>query len=220
VVAGEEVKLEPTKPVYIHDYFRQASGITYGGRGSTTVHKRYPSGPAPADKRARLAKPLPKDPITGKDQQIVALAKPFRFHCGGSCAFSTVGDYLRFAQMLLDGGTIGGQRVLSPKTVATMTSDHLGTGIRNQVAGVEQHRDGYGFGLGVAVRLHEGIAATPGSKGDYTWNGANGTLFWNDPRERLTVVVGTAAPGEIRKYYREQMGALVYGAMTASRPAP
>ena len=64
------------------------------------------------------------------------------------------------------------------------------------------------------VRLQAGIAATPGSVGDYTWNGANGTLFWNDPAERLTVVVGTAAPGEIRKYYREQMGALVYGAMT------
>ena len=98
-----------------------------------------------------------------------------------------------------------------------MTSDHLGAHIRNQVAGTEPHRDGYGFGLGVAVRLHDGVAATPGSKGDYTWNGANGTSFWADPQERLVVVVGTAAPGEIRKYYREQTGALVYGAMTELR---
>ena len=54
----------------------------------------------------------------------------------------------------------------------------------------------------------------PGSRGDYTWNGANGTAFWADPKERLVVVMGTVGPGEIRKYYREQMGALVYGAMT------
>ena len=61
------------------------------------------------------------------------------------------------------------------------------------------------------------VAATPGTKGDFTWNGANGTQFWADPQERLVVVVGTAAPGEIRKYYREQMGTLVYGSMTELR---
>jgi CubicO group peptidase (beta-lactamase class C family) len=94
-----------------------------------------------------------------------------------------------------------------------MTSDHLGSNIKNNVAQVEQHRDGYGFGLGVAVRMQDGIAATPGTTGDYTWNGANGTAFWVDPKERLVVVYGTVAPGEIRKYYREQVGALVYGAM-------
>jgi len=65
--------------------------------------------------------------------------------------------------------------------------------------------------------MHDGVAATPGTKGDFTWNGANGTQFWADPQERLVVVVGTAAPGKIRKYYREQMGALVYGAMTKLR---
>jgi CubicO group peptidase (beta-lactamase class C family) len=171
----------------------------------------------PAEKRKRLARPLAKDPIDGNEQTIAILDKPVKFDCAGSCAFSTVGDYLRFGQMLLDGGIIDGRRVLSPKTVAVMTSDHLGPNIRNQVAGTEPHRDGYGFGLGVAVRVHDGLAAVPGSKGDFTWNGANGTAFWADPQERLVVVYGTAAPGEIRKYYREQMGALVYGAMTALR---
>jgi CubicO group peptidase (beta-lactamase class C family) len=278
---------EPAKPIFIHDLFRHTSGITYGGRGSTPVHKLYPAGSAavalqyngeefiaklaslpllhqpgtvwdysfstdvlglviekvtsqklgeylksavwdkvrmpdtsfelPADKRKRLARPLPNDPIDGKAQRIALLDTPAKFHCGGACAFSTVGDYLRFGQMLLDGGTIDGRRVLSPKTVAVMTSDHIGANIKNQVAGTEPHRDGYGFGLGVAVRMSEGVAATPGSKGDYTWNGAYGTSFWADPQERLVVVVGTSAPGEIRKYYREQMGALVYGAMTELR---
>ena len=128
-----------------------------------------------------------------------------------------MGDYLRFAQMLNNGGVLDGQRILSPKTVQHMTSDHLGATIKNNVAALEGHREGYGFGLTVAVRLVDGLAATPGTPGDYTWNGANGTLFWNDPQEKLTVVVGTAGPGEIRKVYREQMGVLVYGAMVESR---
>jgi CubicO group peptidase (beta-lactamase class C family) len=283
VVTSGELKLEPAKPIYIHDLFRHTSGITYGGRGDTAVHKLYPSGSAPAaaqyaseefiaklasvpllyqpgtvwdygfsidvlglviekvsgkrlgdflktsvwdkvnmpdttfnvpdEKRKRLARPLAKDPMNGNPQNIAILDKPVKFDCAGSCAFSTVGDYLRFGQMLLDGGIIDGKRVLSPKTVRAMTSDHLGNNIKNNVAGTEPHRDGYGFGLSVAVRLVDGVAAVPGTAGDYTWNGANGTAFWADPKERLVVVYGTVAPGEIRKYYREQVGALVYGAM-------
>jgi CubicO group peptidase (beta-lactamase class C family) len=282
--AGAEPTLEAAKqPIFIHDLYRHTSGITYGGRGSTAVHKLYPAGSAgaavqytaedfvakvsslpllhqpgtvwdygfstdvlglvvekvsgkrlgeflkasvwdkvgmkdttfdPSGREARIARPLANDPLTGKPQQITNLGKPWKFDCAGSCAYATVGDYLRFGQMLVNGGEIDGQRVLSPKTVAWMTSDHLGPNIRNNVAGTEPHRDGYGFGLMVAVRLHDGVAATNGSKGDYSWNGANGTSFWADPKEKLVVVVGTAAPGEIRKYYREQMGALVYGAMT------
>jgi CubicO group peptidase (beta-lactamase class C family) len=89
----------------------------------------------------------------------------------------------------------------------------LGTQIKNNVALTEAGRDGYGFGLGVAVRTEPGIAATNGSVGDYSWNGANGTVFWVDPKEKLVVVMMSVGPGEIRKYYREQMSALVYGAM-------
>ena len=283
VAADGSIKLEPANPIYIHDLYRHTSGLTYGARGDTPVHKLYPAGSAPAaaqytadefinklaatpllyqpgtvwdygfsidvlglvvekvsgkrlgdylktsvwdkvgmpdttfnvpaDKRKRLARPLPKDPLTGRDQHIVILDKAVKFDCAGSCAFSTVGDYLRFGQMLLNGGEIDGKRVIGPRTVRAMTSDHLGTAIKNNVAGIEQHRDGYGFGLSVAVRLQDGLAAVPGTTGDYTWNGANGTAFWVDPKERLVVVYGTVAPGEIRKYYREQVGALVYGAM-------
>jgi len=278
---------EAARPIFVHDLLRHTSGLTYGGRGSTPVHKLYPASSSsaatqysaeefiaklasvpllyqpgtvwdyglstdvlgvviekvtgqklgdylsaavwekvrmldtyfevPGDKRKRIARPLPNDPLSGKPQQIALLDTPTKFQCGGGCAFATVADYLRFGQMLLDGGSIDGRRVLSPKTVAYMTSDHLAEGIKNQVAGTEPNRDGYGFGLGVAVRLKDGVAATSGTKGDYTWNGANGTLFWADPHERLVVVVGTAAPGEIRRYYREQMAALVYGAMTELR---
>ncbi|MFO1329453.1 MAG: serine hydrolase domain-containing protein [Rubrivivax sp.] len=285
---GGELTTVPAKePISIQDLMRHTSGITYGGRGSTAVHKLWPAsssatsvqytgaefidkiGPLPllyqpgttwdyglsidvlglvvekvsgqrlgdymkaafwdklkmtdatfwpsAAQRQRVARPLPQDPLTGRDQAIASLDRSPKFDCGGGCAFATVGDYLRFAQMLNNGGVLDGQRILSPKTVQHMTSDHLGATIKNNVAALEGHREGYGFGLTVAVRLVDGLAATPGTPGDYTWNGANGTLFWNDPQEKLTVVVGTAGPGEIRKVYREQMGVLVYGAMVESR---
>ena len=167
----------------------------------------------PAAKRVRIAQPFPIDPITGKPQNIRLIRETPKLECGGGCAFATAADYLRFGQMLLNGGVIDGRRVLSPKTVRLMTSDSLGTEVKNNVAGTEAGRAGYGFGFGVAVRPQPGIASTNGTVGDYSWNGANGTSWWNDPQEKLVVVTMTAAPGEIRKYYREQMAALVYGAM-------
>jgi CubicO group peptidase (beta-lactamase class C family) len=163
--------------------------------------------------RPRLAHPFPNDPLTGKPQAIKLLDTPTKFDCGGACSFATVGDYLRFGQMLLNGGELDGQRILSPKTVHHMTSNHLGSDIKNTVANIEPHRGGFSFGLGVAVRTGEGLSSVPGNPGEFTWNGAYGTQFFCDPKERLVVVVGTAAPGELRKYYREQVQDIVYGAM-------
>ncbi len=167
----------------------------------------------PDNKRGRLAQPFALNPLDGKPQSIPLLAQQTKSDCGGACAFGTVGDYLRFGQMLLNGGSLGNQRVLSPKTVSWMTSNHLGADIRNTVAGIEPHRDGYGFGLGVAVRMQPGLAAVPGNVGEYSWNGAYGTAFFVDPKEELVVVLGTAAPGDLRKYYRELLQTLVYSAM-------
>jgi CubicO group peptidase (beta-lactamase class C family) len=165
------------------------------------------------EQRARLARPFANDPVTGKPQSIELLDTPTKFDCGGACSFATVGDYIRFGQMLLNGGELDGQRILGPKTVHHMTSNHLGPEIKNNVANVEPHRGGFGFGLGVAVRTSEGLSSVPGNPGEFTWNGAYGTAFFVDPKERLVVVVGTAAPGELRKYYREQVQDIVYGAM-------
>ena len=167
----------------------------------------------PAGKRARIAQPFALNPLDGKPQSIAVIARQTQFDCGGACAFGTVADYLRFGQMLVNGGVLDDQRILSPKTVVHMTSNHLGPEIVNTVGVVEPHREGYGFGLGVAVRVHQGISAVPGNPGEFSWNGAYGTQFFADPKEKLVVVVGTAAPGELRKYYREQVQALVYGAM-------
>src|SRR5690349_19075070 len=167
--------------------------------------------------RARVARPFPNNPLDGKPQTIAAIDKPPTFDCGGACACGTMGDSIRFVQMLLNAGSLGGQQVLSPAFVQLVTTNHLGAGIQNRVAAVEPHRDGYGFGLGVAVRLQPGLAAVPGNPGEFTWNGANGTGFFVDPKEQLVVAFGTAAPGELRKYYREQVQDLVYGAL--AKPA-
>ena len=168
----------------------------------------------PAAKRDRVAQPFHVNPLDGKPQNILSTEVDAKFECGGSCSKGTVGDYLRFGQMLVNGGELEGHRVLSPAMVKLMTSNHLGKEIVNRVAVVEPHRAGYGFGLGVAVRVEPGLAAVPGNVGEFSWNGAYGTGFFADPEAKLVVVFGTAAPGELRKYYREQMQDLVYGAMT------
>jgi CubicO group peptidase (beta-lactamase class C family) len=84
--------------------------------------------------KGRFAKPLPNDPETGKPQFVLhADGAPIKFECGGGCALSTASDYLRFAQMLLNRGTLDGQRILGPRTIAYMTADHLGPEIQNNV---------------------------------------------------------------------------------------
>jgi CubicO group peptidase (beta-lactamase class C family) len=194
------------------------SGTSLGGHLSETVWKPLKMTDTtfrPTEAQmARVARPFPNNPLDGKPQSIAALNRAATFDCGGACAFGSMGDYIRFGQMLLNGGSLEGAQVLSPATVQLMTSDHLGSSIQNRVANVEPHRGGYGFGLGVAVRMHNGQAAVPGNPGEYSWNGANGTGFFADPKEQLVVAYGTAAPGELRKYYREQVQNLVYGALS------
>ncbi|WP_114638119.1 serine hydrolase domain-containing protein [Polynucleobacter necessarius] len=280
---GKLTTVPAKNPITVQDLVRHTNGLTYGGRGTTAVHKLYPAGSAPAavqytapefiDKlastpllyepgtvwdygfgidvlgiieekiagkplgsalqeriwnkvgmpnttfqvaekdRARLAQPLPIDPMTGKPQKVDILNQTVKFDCGGSCAFSTAGDYVRFGQMLLNGGSLDGKRVLGPQTVAFMTSNHLNKDIKNNVGGTEPGRVGYGFGLGVAVRMERGLSAINGNVGDFTWNGANGTIFWVDPKEQMVVVMMAVAPGEIRKVHREQLNSVIYGAL-------
>ena len=194
------------------------TGKTLGGHLADTVWKPLKMVDTtfrPTESQmARVARPFPNNPLDGKPQSIVALRRAASFDCGGGCTFGSMADYIRFGQMLLAGGSLEGQQILSPAFVQLMTSNHLGAGILNRVAAVEPHRDGYGFGLGVAVRMQSGLAAVPGNPGEYTWNGANGTGFFCDPKEQLVVAFGTAAPGELRKYYREQVQDLVYGALS------
>ena len=102
-----------------------------------------------------------------------------RFESGGGGLVSTAADYLRFCQMLLNGGELDGVRILSPKSVQLMTSDHTGY-LAEGFGG-----SGYGFGLGVAVALDPGAIGELSSVGEYNWGGAAGTRFWIDPQEEL-----------------------------------
>jgi CubicO group peptidase (beta-lactamase class C family) len=169
----------------------------------------------PASKAARIAKPLPIDPDTGRAPAFRLPVKPWQYDCGGGCASGTAADYIRFAQMLLNQGTFDGTRVLSRKTVEYMTADHLGPTVdvsRLHEFAVE-HIDGFGFGLGVAVRRQSGIAGVPGTPGEFLWSGAQGTMFWVDPKEELAVVFLANTPGPVRRHYRELVKALIVQAI-------
>jgi CubicO group peptidase (beta-lactamase class C family) len=168
----------------------------------------------PEAERARYAKALPNDPVTREPQTLRDGTKPYKFDCGGGCAVSTAIDYLRFAQMLLNRGELDGVRILTRKSVDYMTADHMGpeidaTNLRNY-----PNINGYGFGLGVAVRRGAGISGVNSSPGEFHWAGSTGTYFWVDPAEELAVVFMAHAPGAIRYYHRQVMHAMVMQALT------
>jgi CubicO group peptidase (beta-lactamase class C family) len=104
---------------------------------------------------------------------------PRRSFSGGAGLLSTAEDYARFLQMLLNGGELDGERVLSPKTVELMTTDHLGD---------LDFRAGEGFGLGFSVVEDLGERGQPGSVGEFGWGGAYHSTYWVDPEEQLVVV--------------------------------
>ena len=161
----------------------------------------------PAHQQARLAEGFSHDPDSGGLVQLLEVKSPPTFESGGGGLVSTASDYARFLQMLLAGGVSGATRLLSRKTVELMTADHLGpiTGAPDLLL------PGHGFGLGFAVRLHAGIAQTPGSVGQYFWGGLAGTTFWVDPAEELFAILLIQAPGQ-RDYYRTLFRDLVYAA--------
>jgi CubicO group peptidase (beta-lactamase class C family) len=161
----------------------------------------------PPRHHSRLAEAFAKDPDSGAAVQLLEVRNPPNFESGGGGLTSTASDYARFLQMLLDGGTLDGRRLLSRKTIELMTADHLGpiTGAPDLLL------PGHGFGLGFAVRLHAGIAPVPGSVGQYFWGGLAGTTFWVDPAEEMFALLLIQAPGQ-RDYYRTLFRDLVYSA--------
>lgn len=158
-------------------------------------------------KMSRMAQPFDKDPVTGNLFRLIDLSRPPANDSAGAGAVSTACDYLRFAQMMLNGGSLDGQRILSRTTVRWMTSDHHGPRIVGELT------PGYTFGLGFAVRKGDGLASSPGTVGDYHWSGYAGTLFWVDPKEQLVAVMMMQSPGSQRVYHRNLMRQLVYQAI-------
>jgi CubicO group peptidase (beta-lactamase class C family) len=166
----------------------------------------------------RLAE-LQMDPATGKrppsNEAADLTREKLKWFSGGGGLLSTVDDYARFCQMLLNGGELDGTRLLSPKTLAIMTSDQLVPGMA--LSGFEDLAPtsglGQSFGLGFAVRTKLGPNPLDGSVGDYFWAGAYGTYFWIDPQTRMFAVFMAQMPFPAAGPYRRAMRELVYGAM-------
>jgi CubicO group peptidase (beta-lactamase class C family) len=130
---------------------------------------------------------------------------PRKSFSGGAGLLSTANDYARFLLMMLNGGVLDGQRILSPKTVELMTVNHL--------AGIP-FRDGVGMGLGFDVVEHVGARGTPGTIGDYGWGGAYHSTYWVSPADRLVVVFFTQLIPATGSDIHGKLRALIYQAMT------
>jgi CubicO group peptidase (beta-lactamase class C family) len=146
------------------------------------------------ERRATLYRSTPK----GLEKMEVPsfLAGTWYFSGAGGLS-STAADYARFAQMLLNGGQLNGRRLLSPRTVELMASNHVGA----MMAGQLGRPQGIGFGLSVEVVQDAVQAGWQRSNGSYGWDGAFGTIFWVDPREQMIAVLMIQRPG--RDIYRD-----------------
>jgi CubicO group peptidase (beta-lactamase class C family) len=162
-----------------------------------------------AENADRLAEPFSNDPWTGEKVQLFNMLETPAMESGGGGLLSTTMDYARFCQMLLNGGTLDGVRIIGRKTLEWMASDHLGPHVKIQGTLVQP---GVGFGLGFAVRTQAGIAPFPGSLGQFFWSGMGGTFFWIDPKEDLFAVFMSQGPGQ-REYTRTLVRYLVYAAV-------
>jgi len=171
---------------------------------------------------SRMAEPQ-VDAATGKQPEFGKVEdftkEKVKWFSGGGGLLSTASDYARFCQMLVNGGELDGVRLLSPKTLAVMTSDQVPPGA-SRVGNVQITQDltpipelGHSFGLGFAVRTAAGHTPVSGSPGDYFWAGAAGTYFWIDPQEKLYAVMMLQMPFVEAGPYRRGLREIVYGAL-------
>jgi len=139
---------------------------------------------------------------------------------GGGGLVSTAQDYLSFCRMLLNGGTLDGVQILSPKTIELMTLNHLPDGkdlpALSRSLFSEATYNGIGFGLGFAMTIDPAQTMLPGSAGDYFWGGAASTYFWLDPKEEMIVIFLTQLMPSVTYPIRRELRTLVYSAFTGS----
>ncbi len=158
--------------------------------------------------RARYAQPLAKDRRVERSSLDVT-----RWESGGGGLVSTVADFARYGQMLLNGGALDGKTYLSPATFKAMTTDHIGPG-----AGVARNffyypGDGFGFGYGFGVRTDPGfeIPSPPGSSGEFKWDGATGVYIVVDRAQDMFFVVMQDSPSG-RQHVNRTVKQIVYDA--------
>ncbi|PJG57198.1 serine hydrolase [Bradyrhizobium forestalis] len=165
------------------------------------------------DKQKLLAKPMPNDSDfrVGRENDPT---KPKKMMYASGGMVSTMADYARFAQMLLNGGKYEDKTILSPKAFKLLTTDHVGPG-----SGVDRDffyfpGDGFGFGLGLAVRTDPGNAKPPppGNLGELKWDGASGCYFVIDRKQDMFFVLLEQTPSE-RQRIQRTVKQLIYEAM-------
>ena len=169
-----------------------------------------------ADEHARMAEPLPGDTIL-KMAEAERRAHP-EWESGGGGLVSSLADYARFAQMILNGGELDGKRYLTPAAFKSMTSDHVGPG-----SGVARDYyyfpgDGFGYGYGFAVRTDPGNAKPPppGSIGELKWDSGSGTYFGVDPHLDMIYILLVQTQNE-RARITPAFKKLVYDAFAADK---
>jgi CubicO group peptidase (beta-lactamase class C family) len=175
---------------------------------------------ADAADHGRLAALYVPDPGTGRAVRSPASAaatQPPDFLSGGGGLVSSAADYLRFARMLLGGGELEGVRLLGPRTVRMMASNHLPGHADLEEFGrplfSETTFDGVGFGLGFSVVEDPVAGRYPSSRGEFAWGGAASTAFWVDPSERMVVLFFTQLLPSSTYPIRSQLHQLVHQAL-------
>ncbi|MHB0768467.1 serine hydrolase domain-containing protein [Bradyrhizobium sp. 5.13L] len=158
----------------------------------------------------RIAEPMPEDRNINPTTPVRDIRRPLTWESGGGGMVGTIGDYARFAQMLLNGGTFEGRRYLEPETIALMASDHIGP---EKIARGQNYYPGTnsGFGLGFAVRT----SVPPGTSwplGEYRWDGVGGTFFFIDPEDDLFGIFMVQTPSQ-RGRIQLALKTLIYQAM-------
>jgi CubicO group peptidase (beta-lactamase class C family) len=154
------------------------------------------------------------------DPKTSSFLKPPSFISGGGGLCSTAADYLTFCRALINGGELGGVRLLGPKTLKLMTTNHLPDNrdlpaiSRSMFA--EATYNGIGFGLGFSVTMDPAKTLIPGSPGEYAWGGAATTSFWIDPAEELITIFMTQVLPSSAYPIRRELRTMVYAAITDS----
>ncbi len=178
----------------------------------------------PADKAHRFAACYSADGKGGMtlqdDPATSSFLSPPSLISGGGGLCSTAADYLTFCRALLNGGELGGIRLLGPKTLALMTTNHLpgGRDLTEMSRSLfsEATNAGVGFGLGFSVTMTPSLTLIPGSAGEYAWGGAASTAFWIDPAEELITVFMTQLLPSSSYPVRRELRTMVYAAITDS----
>jgi CubicO group peptidase (beta-lactamase class C family) len=176
----------------------------------------------PAGKAHRLAACYSADGKGGMtlqdDPAKSSFLSPPSFISGGGGLCSTAADYLAFCRALLNGGELDGVRLIGPKTLALMASNHLPGGRElpemSRSMFSEAAYNGIGFGLGFSVTMNPAQTLIPGSRGEYAWGGAASTAFWIDPAEELIAIFMTQLLPSSSYPVRRELRTMVYAGIT------